>query len=131
MRSLTWLLLTTLVVAVQAIPQDVSHTAVKATSVPKIQLNDNHHHAGHRHDHVLDLSLSADTGLWYPAGENEPGISIQAFRDANGPLQIPGPFIRVPAGTEIRATVRNAIRGASLTIHGLSARPATEETRMH
>ena len=126
MRSLTWLLLTTLVVVVKTVPQDVSHAPAKATSVPKIQLNDNHHPAGYRHHHVLDLFLSADTGLWYPAGENEPGIPIQAFRDGNGSLQIPGPFIRVPAGTEIRAAVRNAIRGASLTIHGLSAGPATE-----
>lgn len=126
MRLLTWLLVTVLVVVVQTLPQEVSNKAAKATSFPKIQFNDNHHPAGHRHDHVLDLSLTADTGLWYPAGENEPGIPIQAFRDVNGPLQIPGPFIRVAAGTEIRASVRNAIRGAPLTIHGLSPRPAAE-----
>jgi FtsP/CotA-like multicopper oxidase with cupredoxin domain len=125
-RSLPWLLLTTLVVAVQAIPQDVSHTPVKGTSFPKVQLNDNHHPAGYRHDHVLDLSLSAATGLWYPAGENEPGIPVQALRDANGPLQIPGPLIRVPAGTEIHASVLNIISGTSLTMHGLSSHPAAE-----
>jgi hypothetical protein len=72
MRSLPWLLLTTLVVAGQAVRQEVSHAPVKGTSFPKIQLNDNHRPAGHQHDHVLTLSLNADTGMWYPAGENEP-----------------------------------------------------------
>jgi hypothetical protein len=39
MRSLPWLLLTTLVVAGQAVRQEVSHAPVKGTSFPKIQLN--------------------------------------------------------------------------------------------
>jgi hypothetical protein len=71
MRSLPWLLLTTLVIAGQAVRQEVSHAPVKGTSFPKIQLNDNHRPTGHQHDHVLTLSLIADTGVWYPAGENE------------------------------------------------------------
>jgi FtsP/CotA-like multicopper oxidase with cupredoxin domain len=108
----------------QAVSQDLSHVPAKTTSFLKVQLNDNHRPAGHQHNHVLALSLIADTGMWYPAGENEPGIPIQVFRDANGPLQIPGPLIRVPAGTEIRASVRNVIPGTSLTVHGLSSRPA-------
>jgi hypothetical protein len=55
MRSLPWLLLTTLVVAGQAVRQEVSHAPVKGTSFPKIQLNDNHRPAGHQHDHVRGL----------------------------------------------------------------------------
>jgi hypothetical protein len=51
MGSLTWLLLTTLVVVVKTLPQDVSHAPAKATSVPKIQLNDNHHPAGNLDEH--------------------------------------------------------------------------------
>jgi manganese oxidase len=124
MRSFLWLGLTTLVVAVQASPQHVSPDPAKTTSLPKIQLNDNHRAAGSLHDRVLNVSLIAETGMWYPAGEDEQGIPIQAFRDSNGRLQIPGPLIRVPAGTEIRASVRNAIPGTSLTIHGLFSRPA-------
>jgi hypothetical protein len=58
MRSFPWLL-TTLVVAVPAMPQDVSNALAKAPHLPKIQLNDNHQPAGSLHDHVLALSLIA------------------------------------------------------------------------
>jgi hypothetical protein len=96
MRFWPWLLLTTLVVVV---PQAPLAAPAKPKLFPRIQLNDNHHPTRHFVDGVLKLSLVSDTGLWYPAGENEPGIPIQAFRDGAGPLQIPGPLVRVPAGT--------------------------------
>ena len=110
-------------VAGQAIPQGVPQTGAKTELLPAIELNENHHPTGDQHDRVLHLSLSAEKGLWYPAGQNEPGIPVQAFRDGNGPLQIPGPLIRAPAGTEIRASVRNGIRCTSLTIHGPYSHP--------
>jgi hypothetical protein len=106
MRSWPLLLLMTLT---GAVPQALIAVAANSRSLPKIQLNDNHRPAGHIVDGVLKLSLVSDTGMWYPADENEPGIPIQAFRDAAGPLQIPGPMIRVPAGTVISVAVRNAI----------------------
>jgi FtsP/CotA-like multicopper oxidase with cupredoxin domain len=124
MRFWSWLLLTTLV---GVVPQSQLDAPAKPNLFPKIQLNDNHQPAGHLAGGVLKLSLVSDTGLWYPAGENEPGIPIQAFREAAGPLQIPGPLIRVPAGTEISVSVQNAISTTTLTVHGLSARPVIKE----
>jgi manganese oxidase len=130
MRSLQRLLMITLVVTLQAIPQDASHAPPAENTAEKtlltIRLNDNHMPAGHLAAGVLEISLVADTGLWYPVSENEPGIPIQAFRNANGPLQIPGPLIRVPAGTEVRASVQNTISGIALTMHGLCSREAAE-----
>src|SRR5579864_4811533 len=124
MHLMRWVFLTIVALAVQAVAQHVPPRGEKPASLPKIQLNTNHQPAGYLHDHVLAFSLIADTGMWYPAGESEPGIPIQAFRSSSGPLQIPGPFIRVLAGTQIRASVKNAIPGTSLTIHGLSSHPA-------
>jgi FtsP/CotA-like multicopper oxidase with cupredoxin domain len=130
MRSLQRLLMITLVVTLQAIPQDASHAPTAENTaektLPTIRLNDNHMPAGHLAAGVLEISFVADTGLWYPVSENEPGIPIQAFRNANGPLQIPGPLIRVPAGTEVRASVQNTISGTALTMHGLFSRKAAE-----
>jgi manganese oxidase len=126
MYLMRWVLLTIVALALQAILQDASLGVEKAASLPKIQLNNNHQPAGYLRDRVLAISLGADTGIWYPAGESEPGIPIQAFRSASGPLQIPGPLIRVPAGTQIRASVQNAIPGTALIIHGLSSHPAAD-----
>ena len=94
MRSFVWLVLATLVVAVQAAPQHVSPESGKTASLPKIEFSDNHRAAGFLHQRVLNLSLIADTGVWYPAGENEPGIPIQAFRDSNVPVLLSGAFRR-------------------------------------
>jgi hypothetical protein len=73
MYSFLCLLMITLIVVIQTVPQNMSHPPAKGASFPRVQLNDNHEAAGHQHDHVLELSLIADTGMWYPAGDNEPG----------------------------------------------------------
>ena len=46
---------------------------------------------------------------------------MKAFAVEGGPLQVPGPLMRVPEGTEVRAVVRNRLSEA-LAIHGLYAR---------
>jgi manganese oxidase len=126
MCSLSRLLLMTLLVSTKAVPQTATHANSGRAELPRIQLSDNHEPAGHLSSGVLDIALVADKGLWYPGGDNEPGIPIQAFRGATGPLQIPGPLIRVPAGTKVRASVRNTISGTKLTMHGLFSRPGVE-----
>jgi manganese oxidase len=56
--------------------------------------------AGVLRDGVLELRLETRTGMWYPEAENGPGIEVQAFAEAGGPLLIPGPLVgrSVPAG---------------------------------
>ena len=48
----------------------------------------------------------------------------EAFAEGSGPLLIPGPLIRVPAGTEVRLSVRNRL-ASPLIVHGFDARPAS------
>ena len=58
---------------------------------------------------VLTLNLEAREALWYPEeGASQP-IPIAAFAEAGGSPRTPGPMIRVPAGTEMRISVRNAL----------------------
>jgi FtsP/CotA-like multicopper oxidase with cupredoxin domain len=123
MRFWPWLVLMMLT---GIVPQARPTVPAGSRSLPRIQLNDNHLPAGRLVAGVLKLSLVADTGMWYPTAENEPGIPVQAFRQAAGPLQIPGPLIRVPAGTVVNLSVRNAIAGTALTVQGLSPRPAAD-----
>ena len=56
--------------------------------------------------------------MWHPHGDHHDGIRIGAFAEEGRPLQIPGPLVRVPAGTEVRTTVHNALDGP-LAVFGL------------
>ncbi len=87
---------------------------------PRILPNDNRRPAGRLQDGVLTLRLEARRGMWHPHGAEGPGIPIGAFSEEGGPLQIPGPLVRVPIGTEVRATVRNALE-EPLALFGLGA----------
>jgi FtsP/CotA-like multicopper oxidase with cupredoxin domain len=95
--------------------------------VQRIHANDNRLPAGKLARGVLTLHLEARSGLWHPEAEDGVGVEVQAFGEEGKPLQNPGPMIRVPEGTEIRVSARNAIPGATLVIHGLVARPAAAD----
>src|SRR6266446_1048085 len=53
-------------------------------------------------------------------------LPVEAFGEGGGPLQNPGPLIRVVAGTVIDASVRNAIPAETLVVHGLGTRPGND-----
>ena len=59
--------------------------------------------------------------MWYPEGPEGPGIPVAAFAEEGKSLQNPGPLIRVPAGTEVRVTLRNSLT-KPLTVFGLGER---------
>jgi FtsP/CotA-like multicopper oxidase with cupredoxin domain len=100
-------------------------TSVTATSKigDEIRANDNRVPAGRFGSRVLAIRLEAREGVWFPETRAGPGIPVYAFAEEGRPLQIPGPLIRVPAGTEIRATVRNALP-KPMRLRGLQDRQA-------
>jgi FtsP/CotA-like multicopper oxidase with cupredoxin domain len=55
---------------------------------------------------------------------------VAAFAEGDGAPSIPGPLLRVRAGTRVRVTVRNALdgplAGRTLIVHGLYRRPAEQ-----
>jgi manganese oxidase len=83
--------------------------------------NDNRRSAGALEDGTLVLKLRAAVGFWRPEGEAGPALRIEAFGEESGPLTAPAPLIRVPAGTEVVASIRNDL-DAPLRVHGLCAR---------
>ena len=94
-------------------------------SLPAIRINDNRVPAGVLENGALTLRLVAREGVWRPEEEGGPGITVQAFGEVGGPLQNPGPVIRVPQGTEIRLTIENATADSLLTVYGLHPRPGS------
>jgi manganese oxidase len=95
----------------------------ESLALSDIAPNENDAPAGRLSGGVLTVHLVAAAGTWYPEGPDGRGRRAYAFGESRSALRNPGPLLRVPIGTEIRATVRNAIEGDTLTVHGLHDRP--------
>ena len=93
--------------------------------IENIEANANRRPAGRLSGGVLTLRLDARLGRWFPEADGGPSEVVQAFGEEGGALQIPGPLVRVPAGTSIRLFIRNRLDSV-LVIHGLYSRPGSE-----
>ena len=93
-----------------------------AFAAPEIHPNDNRKPAGRLVGKTLRIELEAREGLWYPESKDGPGLPVQAFAERGKKLLAPGPQIRVPEGTQIRATIRNTL-AEKMVLHGFHSRP--------
>jgi FtsP/CotA-like multicopper oxidase with cupredoxin domain len=101
--------------------------APRWASPEKIQSNDNRTAAGVLRGGVLSVRLEVRRGMWHPDGDENPGVEMLALAEEGRTPQLPGPLIRVPEGTEIRATIRNPLPSSTLTIHGLYTRSTRDD----
>lgn len=95
-------------------------TPIPAATIGAVQPNDNRHAAGLLRHGVLTVHLDARMGDWRPDAEAGLAFRVAAFAADGGPLQTPGPLLRVPAGTEIRVTLTNHLT-TRMWIHGMGA----------
>lgn len=84
--------------------------------------NDNRRPAGRIRDGRLLLRLEARVAMWHPDGDDAPGAPTPAFAEVGGAARIPGPLLRVHAGTQIDVSLRNRLRD-TLLVYGLYTRP--------
>jgi CubicO group peptidase (beta-lactamase class C family) len=89
---------------------------------PTIVTHDNLKRAGEQRGNKVTIRLYAGLGRWYPEGQPGSSLSVQAFGEEGRGLEIPGPLVRVPAGTTIEASIRNSL-DVPLELHGFSTRP--------
>lgn len=99
----------------------VAGLTAPARVVDRVLPNDNHAPAGTVRNGVLALRLVARTATWHPDGETAPGAEMAAFAEEGGAARIPGPLVRVAAGTEVEVAMRNALRD-TLRVYGLHSR---------
>ena len=92
----------------------------RAPGLPIIAINDNRKPAGQLDGGVLTVRLDARSGTWYPEGKRGMGLPVAAFAEEGKAPQNPGPLVRVRAGTEVRAFVRNSL-DKPLTLFGFGA----------
>ncbi|MGH7554373.1 MAG: hypothetical protein ACREMQ_15315 [Longimicrobiales bacterium] len=83
-------------------------------SLPVVVANDNRTPAGKLRRGELDVRLVVGTARWYPESDDGPWVDVAAVSEEGGPPQIPGPLIRVPAGTTIALTMRNALLDSTI-----------------
>jgi manganese oxidase len=118
LRNRTLLCLAILVFFVPAAPAQ----SAPNSSLPKVVANDNRTPAGQLKNGVLELRLVLREGVWYPEDESGAHRDIYAFAEEGQAPQSSGPLIRVPQGTQIHASIRNALP-ATAKIYGLHRHP--------
>ncbi|MEO7520493.1 MAG: multicopper oxidase domain-containing protein [Gemmatimonas sp.] len=89
--------------------------------------NSNRTPAGVLSNGVLSVHLAAQSARWHPEADDGPAVSIEAFGEEGAAPSTPGPLIRVPAGTRVEASIRNALPD-TLLVFGLSGSPALIDT---
>jgi FtsP/CotA-like multicopper oxidase with cupredoxin domain len=70
---------------------------------------------------VLRVTLEAGVADWQPWGPDGPTVRANVFAADGVPPRIPGPLIRVTAGTPVRITLRNGLPD-SIAVRGLRDR---------
>lgn len=99
--------------------------APSTSTFDRVAANDNRRAAGRIQRDTLHVTLVGRASRWYPEADSGPFLDVHAIGVEGAAPQVPAPLLRVPAGTTIRATVRNALSDSTLTVFGLQTRPMT------
>jgi FtsP/CotA-like multicopper oxidase with cupredoxin domain len=73
---------------------------------------------------VLRIRLDVGEAGWQPWGKGGPTVRATVFAVDGAPPRVPGPLIRVTAGTPVHITLRNGLAD-SITVRGLRDRSMT------
>lgn len=87
--------------------------------------NDNRMPAGVFHGDTLEIHLEVRMATWRPEADSGPAVIVAAFAEEGKAAHIPGPLIRVPAGTTIIATLKNSLPDSALSFHGFLTHPGS------
>jgi len=93
-----------------------------SSAIERATINDNRAPAGTLRNGVLTIRLEAREADWRPDRDDEPGLTVRAFAESGKRASVPGPLIRVPEGTDVRASVTNTLTRGTLVVRGLSTR---------
>lgn len=95
--------------------------------LPDVQANDNRVAAGERRGDTLVVALVVQRARWHPEAPDGPFVDVEALGEEGKAPSVPAPLLRVPTGTVIAATVRNALPDSTVWVHGLYTRPAAAQ----
>jgi FtsP/CotA-like multicopper oxidase with cupredoxin domain len=95
---------------------------------PEVVANDNRAPAGVLSGGTLTVHLHVGVARWHPEAADGPFADVAAFGEDGKSPTIPGPLIRVHAGTTIVATVRNDLTDSTIWVRGLVTHPASADS---
>ena len=96
----------------------------QAARIARVVPNDNRTPSGVMREGRLELRLEASLAMWHPNADDGLGAPIPAFAADNAAPSIPGPLVRVRAGTTVHVVLRNSLRD-TLRVQGLHDRTAS------
>ena len=108
----------------------VGVVAALQPAIPTAAPNDNRVAAGVLRDGVLTVALEVRQTMGHPDGDSLPGMTIKAFAEAGKDASVPGPLLRIPAGTDVRGSLRNALERDTITFY-VPARVSRDATADH
>src|SRR5215469_6254368 len=95
--------------------------AASSQPIPSASVNNNRTPGGELRKGVLTLHLEMRQAVWYPDEDGKTHLIVSAFAEEGHAPQIPGPLVRVTAGTEVAASIRNLL-DRTMFVHGLAPR---------
>ncbi|MEO7521418.1 MAG: multicopper oxidase domain-containing protein [Gemmatimonas sp.] len=111
------------VATVAALVSPTARRAMTDASLPVAVANDNRASAGTRRGDTVVVRLVARIATWYPEDSAGPHADVLTLGEEGRAMQIPAPLLRVPTGTVLDVTIRNALVDSVLWVHGLGTRP--------
>jgi manganese oxidase len=96
-------------------------TAAEAATLPIAGFEDHVAPIGGMENGILQVVLEAGPVQWRPWGEDGPSILAHAFAADGGAPRVPGPLLRVSAGTPVHVTLQNTF-DHPLVVYGLQDR---------
>ncbi len=97
-----------------------------SSELPIVDANDNRKPAGVLKNDTLKVNFVVQMARWYPEERDGAFAEVAAFSEEGKAPQVPGPLLRVPEGTTIVATMRNALPDSTVWVRGLFSRPAAK-----
>ena len=94
-----------------------------AAQLPRAVPNDHRTPAGRLVNGELRISLDAMLAEWRPRGESGPVLKSLTFAESGTAPSVPGPMIRLAAGTPVHVSIRNTLP-QPMRISGLGDRDA-------
>ncbi|MBS1241937.1 MAG: multicopper oxidase type 3, partial [Gemmatimonadetes bacterium] len=119
-----WLIAPGFAIALLALPGNSRAPVDQPSTTAPLAIaawNDNLEPAGRIVNGVRTLALEIVPSAWHPEGPDRPAGEVLAFAEVGKAPTVPGPLLRVPAGTPVAATVTNRY-DRTLVVRGLSSR---------
>jgi manganese oxidase len=90
-------------------------------NLPVAVINDNRAPAGTTRDGVLTLRLVVTWSSWTMNSRTARNLPMLAFAEEGKAPTMPGPMLRVPVGTRVRASVKNPLTNLTIVVRGLTS----------